>query len=237
MPAAGLTRDSIRFLYTGVRPLPFDKDDNPARITRHHIVHDHAPAVEGLVTIVGGKLTTFRSLGQDAVDRVVRKLGKGRRRCTTRKESLPGGRTADFPAFAESFKASVDCSDRVASRLLSIYGVRAPEVLALARTDRELSHVLDERTGALAAEVVYALRSEGARTLTDVLMRRTMLGLEPELPIESVDAAAAVMARHEGWGRGRTAKEVESYVEYATRFRLPGSVQRPGGSARKAAVG
>ena len=236
MPSAGLSRDSVRFLYTGVRPLPYDPDDNPAKITRHHVVKDHAPEVEGLVTIVGGKLTTFRSLGQDAVDRVVRKLGVRKRRCQTRREALPGGRNSNYAAFAESFKASIGYDDRVAARLLSIYGVRAPEVLALARQDRELGRVFDEARGALAAEVVYALRTESARTLTDVIMRRTMLGLEPDLPIESVDAAASIMARHEGWGRGRAAKEVEAYCSYAARFHLPATAGRPRAGARETAV-
>ena len=220
MPSAGLSRDSVRFVYTGVRPLPFDPDDDPARITRHHIVHDHAPALEGLVTIVGGKLTTFRSLGQDAVDRVVKKLGAGKRRCLTRKEALPGGRTADYAAFAASFKASIELGERVGDRLLSLYGVRAPQVVALARGEKGLERVFDERSGALAAELVYGLRVESARTLTDVIMRRTMLGLDPDLPIGSVEAAATIMAKHEGWERGRAAKEVDAYVRYAARFRL-----------------
>jgi glycerol-3-phosphate dehydrogenase len=232
IPTAMLGRDSIRFAYCGVRPLPYDPNDNPAKVTRHHVIKDHAPDVEGLVTIVGGKLTTFRSLGQDAVDKVVRKLGVRKRRSPTRRDALPGGRTSNYDAFAESFRASIDYGDRVATRLLSIYGVRAPEVVTLIRGDRELGKVFDERSGALAAEVVYAIRAEGARTLTDVIMRRTMLGLDPDLAIESVDAAANVMARHEGWGRGRVAKEVEAYVSYASRFRPAGQ-----NGAKKARAG
>ncbi|MGD0018950.1 MAG: glycerol-3-phosphate dehydrogenase [Candidatus Limnocylindrales bacterium] len=220
MPSARLTPDSVRFVYTGVRPLPFDPKDDPAKITRHHIVKDHAPAVEGLVTIVGGKLTTFRSLGQDATDRIVRKLGGRKRRSLTRKEALPGGQTADYAAFAASFKASVDVGERTADRLLSLYGVRAPQVIALAREEKGLERVFDERSGALAAELVYGLRTESARTLTDVIMRRTMLGLDPDLPIKSVEAAAAIMAEHQGRERGRAAKEVDAYVRYAARFRL-----------------
>ena len=219
-PGAGLTRDSVRFMYTGVRPLPFDQDDDPARITRHHIVKDHAPAVEGLVTIVGGKLTTFRSLGQDAADTIVKKLGAGRRRSRTRKEALPGGATADFASFAAGFKRSVDLDERAAGRLLSIYGVRAPQVVALAREEKDLARVFDERSGALAAELVYGLKVESARTLTDVIMRRTMLGLNPDLPIGSVQLAAAMLAKHEGWDRGRTNREIDAYVKQAARFRL-----------------
>jgi glycerol-3-phosphate dehydrogenase len=56
--------------------------------------------------------------------------------------------------------------------------------------------------------------------LTDVIMRRTMLGLDPDLPIGSVEAAAAIMAKHESWESGRAAKEIDAYVGYAARFRL-----------------
>lgn len=220
MPSAGLTRDSVRFIYTGVRPLPFDPKDDPAKITRHHIVKDHAPTVEGLVTIIGGKLTTFRSLGQDATDLVVKKLGAGKRRSTTRKEKLPGGATVDYATFAASFKTSVDLGERAGDRLLSLYGVRAPQVIALAREEKGLEQVFDEKSGALAAELAYGFRVESARTLTDVIMRRTMLGLDPDLPIASVEAAATIMAKHEGWDRGRAAREVDAYVKYAARFRL-----------------
>ena len=220
LPSAGLTRASVRFVYTGVRPLPFDPDDDPAKITRHHIVKDHAPELEGLITIVGGKLTTFRSLGQDAVDRVVRKLGQRRSRSRTRREALPGGATADYAAFAASFKASIDLGERTGERLLSLYGVRAPQVVALAREEQGLERVVDEKSGALAAELVYALRFESARTLTDVLMRRTMLGLDPDLPAESVQLAAAIIAKHDGWDRGRSKREIDAYVKYAARFRL-----------------
>lgn len=225
-PSAGLNRDSVRFVYTGVRPLPFDPDDDPAKITRHHIVKDHAPEVEGLVTIVGGKLTTFRSLGQDAVDRVAKKIGARKRRCLTRRERLPGGRTADYAAFAARFKTSVDLDERAANRLLSLYGVRAPQVAALARQEKGLGRALDERNCALAAEVVFALREESARTLTDVMMRRTMLGLDPDVPMGSVEAAAAIMAKHESWAPGRAAKEVDAYAGYAARFRLTPAAER-----------
>ncbi len=217
-PGAGLTRDSVRFLYTGVRPLPYDPNDDPAKITRHHIVKDHAPAVEGLVTIVGGKLTTFRSLGQDATDRVQRKLGV-KRKCLTRKLPLPGGRTGNYRAWAVGFRAATSLPGQTVKRLASLYGVRAAEVAELSRA-RGMAVVVDPRSGALAAEVVHALRAEGARTLTDVLMRRTMLGLDPELPAKSVEAVAEVMARHEDWPRGRANHEIDAYLKYSERFRL-----------------
>jgi len=220
MPSARLTRDSVRFVYTGVRPLPFDPEDDPARITRHHIVYDHAPAVEGLVTIVGGKLTNIQE-PRPGRGRPGREETRHRQASIAHpRRGAARGRTADYAAFAASFKASIDLDERTGDRLLSLYGVRAPQVVALAREEKGLERVFDEGSGALAAELVYGLRVESARTLTDVIMRRTMLGLDPDLPIGSVEAAATIMAKHEGWERGRAASEVDAYVRYAARFRL-----------------
>jgi glycerol-3-phosphate dehydrogenase len=219
MPSAHLTPESVRFAYTGVRPLPFEPADDVAKITRHHIVHDHAPALDGLVTIIGGKLTTFRSLAEDAVNRVARKLGGGRRRCVTRSEPLPGGRVGDYTAFAAWFTAESGLDAAVARRLLALYGSRAVEVLDFVRHDPGLGRVVDAGSSAIAAEGAFAIRHEFARTLTDVLMRRTMLGLDPELPVASVEAVAEALAGVEGWGTARTTAEIDAYLAHAKRFR------------------
>jgi glycerol-3-phosphate dehydrogenase len=230
LPSANLSRGSIRFVYTGVRPLPFEPDDDVSKITRHHVIHDHSPAVEGLVTIIGGKLTTFRSLGQEAVDMVAKKLPSTRRKCTTRSEPLPGGRTANFASFSAGFVDNANTGELVARRLLALYGARASDVLAIAQSDPALARIFNEHHGAIAAEIEHAVRHEFARTLTDVLMRRTMLGLDPELGPESVEAAAEIMARCCGWDRERTSNEVDSYIAYARRFR-PSEPTRDGAHA------
>jgi glycerol-3-phosphate dehydrogenase len=220
MPDAGLTQADVRFAYTGVRPLPYQPDGDVAEITRHHVVHDHAPAVDGLLSLVGGKLTTFRALGQDAADAVVRKLGV-RGSSMTRNEPLPGGRTADFAAFGRSFRP--ETGDRfgpiVADRLLRIYGVRAALVVELATTDKGMDNVLDPVQGLLAAEIVHAIRSEAARTLTDVLLRRTMVGLVPDVDLGVVEAVASVLAIHGHWDSARTQSEIDAYLDVAARHR------------------
>lgn len=233
-PSARLGRESIRFAYTGVRPLPYEPNDDVSKITRHHVIHDHAPEIAGLITIVGGKLTTFRSLGQDAVDEVSRKLPGARRRCSTRTEPLPGGQTADFESFGARFTADSGLDEPVARRLLSLYGVRAIEILATARADPALARVVDDGHGAIAAEVEHAVRHEFARTLTDVLMRRTMLGLDPELRPDTVQRAAEIMAGCAAWDRARTSLEVERYLAYARRFR---PFAEPAGEISRAAPG
>ena len=67
-PSADLSREKILYSYSGVRPLPFVEGKTTAAVTRRHIIHDHSPDVDGLVSIVGGKLTTFRNLAEQTVD-------------------------------------------------------------------------------------------------------------------------------------------------------------------------
>ena len=87
-PGAGLTRASILFTYSGVRPLPWTSNEDEQSITRRHFIREH-PQLKNLVTIVGGKLTTYRSLAEQCVDLVFRKLGRQSRPCVTAKEVLP----------------------------------------------------------------------------------------------------------------------------------------------------
>jgi glycerol-3-phosphate dehydrogenase len=103
--------------------------------------------------------------------------------------------------------------------LVSVYGARAAGVVEIARGRPATARLVDEGLGIVAAEIVHALEREFARTLTDVLMRRTMAGLEPEVDRASVEAVASVMAEHEGWDGERTGQEVEAYLALAARAR------------------
>lgn len=87
-PAAGLTRAQILFTYSGVRPLPWTTNEDEQSITRRHFIREH-PRVKNLLSIVGGKLTTYRSLAEECVDLVFRKLGRPSPECRTAKEVLP----------------------------------------------------------------------------------------------------------------------------------------------------
>ena len=86
-PNAGLTRDTIRETYSGVRPLPVTDDKAEESITRRHFIREH-PRLPNLLSIVGGKLTTYRSLSEECVDLIFRKLGKDTPPCRTATEVL-----------------------------------------------------------------------------------------------------------------------------------------------------
>lgn len=226
IPEAGLTRESVLFTYAGVRPLPYQPEGSTSSVTRSHIIHDHAgegDGVGGLLSIVGGKLTTYRNLSREVVDDIYDKLHLYAPRSRTHEVPLPGGATGDYDVFAAAFKTNSGLTDELAERLLKLYGVRAPEVLAVAGDDHSLRMPLVSpatvETGMIGAEVLWAFREEMAQTLGDVLLRRTMVGMGPNVGLDVDEAAAEVAVRHLGWDEERARSEVESFRKWIERYR------------------
>jgi glycerol-3-phosphate dehydrogenase len=150
-PEAQLTRDHVLFTYSGVRPLPATGEKDEQSITRRHFIREH-PRLSNLLSIVGGKLTTYRSLAEECVDLIFRKLGRPSPPCATAKEVLPG---------AVNFS-----SIKNPARLLRVYGSRANQVTQL-------------HEDPFASEILFAFKHEFAKTLDDCFLRRTMIGLNP----------------------------------------------------------
>jgi glycerol-3-phosphate dehydrogenase len=215
IPAASISRDDVLWTYAGVRPLPYEPDVPEARLTRKHVFH-RDEQVHNLISVVGGKLTTHRSLAEGAVDLIFATLGRRAPSCRTAEEPLPGGRAGDWPRFADGFRAGCGLPPQVADHLLDVYGVRAADVLGYAADDERLSTPLPG-TNALAAEIPFAVRGELATTLADILLRRTMIGLGPDLGLESLFAVVAVAKESLGWSEERAAAETADYRAMAAR--------------------
>jgi glycerol-3-phosphate dehydrogenase len=180
------------------------------------------PQVGGLLSIVGGKLTTYLNLSRQTVDAAFKKLDRKAPKSTSRKVPLPGSETSDFEAFAAGFKSASTIPEVIGDRLLKLYGVRAAEVLKVGEDDPELltplSSIVSVETALIGAEVIWALREEMAQTLSDVLLRRTMAGYGPRVGLDVVDAAAEVAVKHLGWQRERAEREVREYREWIERY-------------------
>jgi glycerol-3-phosphate dehydrogenase len=239
VPTANLTREDVLFTYSGVRPLPWKPEGSESSITRSHVVYDHAsgssaaggkltvegagPKADGLISIVGGKLTTYRNLARQTVDSVYKKLGRSAPSSTTDKVPLPGGAVDDYENFAAEFKSTSGLTDVLADRLLRLYGARSPEVLEEAGDDPSLRVSLAPdptvETGLMGCEVLYAFRREMAETLADALLRRTMAGLGPRVALDVDEAAANVAVEHLGWTKKRAKEEVENFRRYVERYR------------------
>jgi glycerol-3-phosphate dehydrogenase len=183
LPEARLTRDSVLYTYSGVRPLPATGEKDEQSITRRHFIREH-PRLSNLLSIVGGKLTTYRSLAEECVDLIFRKLGRHSPPCTTAQELLPGA--VNFSSFATE------------SRLSRVYGSRASQVVQLNKD-------------AFTAEVLFAFEHEFAKTLADCFLRRTMMGLDSDRGLNHLAAAAEVGRKFLGWSEERTRHEVEAY--------------------------
>jgi glycerol-3-phosphate dehydrogenase len=218
IPSAQLERDLILYTYSGIRPLPYLSEEETASITRRHFIRDHAQALEGFVSIIGGKLTTYRNLSEQAVSLVFKKLKRRSVPCATAREKLPGAMSEDFPVFSKRFKAESDLPEASKERLLRIYGTRASEVLKVAARDAELLKPFSPETGAIGAEVLFSFQCELAETLTDCLMRRTLVGLNKAAGLDGMEAAARLAQKYLGWTDERAALEIDEYQKYVSRF-------------------
>jgi glycerol-3-phosphate dehydrogenase len=219
IPDAKLSPRDVLYTFSGVRPLPYAPGVVEAKIPRSHVLHDHAPDLPGLVTVVGGKLTTYRQLAEDAVDDAFRRLGRSKVSCMTARLPFPG---AQFDAVELRRELTggghSPCS---ADRLIALYGGRARAVVAEARNDPGLLMVVHEPSGAIGAELVFALRHEFAVTLADVLARRLLLAFEPGHALDEAGAMAEVIGSRFGWDARRQSTEVEGYKAWLSHLAVP----------------
>jgi glycerol-3-phosphate dehydrogenase len=177
--AEPLRADDLAGAYAGLRPLvlPASAGSGPgdatADLSRRHVLSWAGP----VLTVVGGKLTTYRAMAEETVDAVVTRLGVGTRRSVTARLPLVGA--APRPAL-----------DRVdaPARLVARYGTEAPLVAALGSTP-----VVEGRPETVG-ELRFAVRAEGARTVADLLDRRTRIGLVPADRARAVPEAERVLA-------------------------------------------
>ncbi|MBT8444923.1 MAG: glycerol-3-phosphate dehydrogenase, partial [Gammaproteobacteria bacterium] len=128
-PSANLSRKDIHYAYAGVRPLPRHDKGPESAITRKHIILNHRRQAKGLISIIGGKLTTYRNLAEIVVNKVVREIGRDFADCQTRDQPLPG--SIDLESTTKIIVAYPGIQTRCVARLQSVYGSRAERVVKL----------------------------------------------------------------------------------------------------------
>lgn len=221
IPEANLTMDDVLYTYSGVRPLPYVPNKAESKVPRTHVLYDHAPhGLPGLITVVGGKLTTFRQLAEDAVDLILKQTGKPFVKTLTRQRPLPGA-IGESVAATETRLIDLGANPKTAKRLTWLYGSRALAVWGIATADPEFAHVIDGASGAVGAEVVLAVREEFARTLTDVMSRRILLAFEPNHGRAAEREAARIMAGLLDWDEQRIEREIADYHGWLGHLAIP----------------
>jgi len=170
--------NDVVWTYSGVRPLLDEASDNPSAVTRDYHLELDAPVGQApLLSVFGGKITTFRKLAEEAMDLLCPPLGV-RQPSTTETETLPGGDlpNADFNSFAREFKNRHPwLPEKLALRYARAYGTRAYRLIAGARALTGLG--AEFAPGLYEAELVYLRDTEWARSAEDILWRRSKLGL------------------------------------------------------------
>ncbi len=209
LPASPLAESDVLYTYCGVRPLPYRPDVAEAAIPRGHWVVDHGAAggPKGVYSVVGGKLTTFRSLGRQAAQMLRAALGP-----MPRGAALP-------PRFA--VPAPDDVPMPLWCHLLSLYGPAAADVVERMRQDASLRAPVCEHNPDPLAEVARAAEVEMARTLADVFLRRTGVGWSACHGLDGAARAAATLAERLGRPASWAAEQVEAYREELERTLVP----------------
>ena len=205
----------IHFTWAGVRALVREEGVEESEVSRKHALYDHEKRdrIAGAVSVVGGKITAYRAIAEEVADLVARRLGASDRIDTA---------TAPLPGARDDRPRPTDWEIDV--HLAGLYGSRASDVIAIARVDgahASLREPLCAHHHGIAAEVVHAVRKEWARTLGDVLLRRTLLGLEECQGLDCLDAVAERMGAILGWDDARRREEMARYraeIEPMRRF-------------------
>ena len=232
-PALRATPADVIATWAGLRPLIAADPAHPSDVSREHEVLDVAP---GLVAIAGGKLTTYRLMAEQAVDRVLTKLGVHsnalEQKCRTETTPLPGAADPDALSDLEGYVSEIARAHSVpldvARSVVHSYGLRAPDVFA---AGKEAGLAPGERIVPdlpyVWAEVPFAVTHDFALRVDDVLRRRTLVFLkDKDQGLEVAPRAAELMGKLLGWDEERRAAEVERYrglVEESRAFRSAGA--------------
>jgi glycerol-3-phosphate dehydrogenase len=221
-PAARLSEDDVIATWAGLRALIDDAARVPGAVSREHAIVE-GPG--GVVTIAGGKLTTYRVMAAEVVNRVIQRVPArdGRSWPTesaTDREPLPGGETAEL-ASIRSLGLDAGFGERTVEHLLRHYGTEAAGLYNLARREPALAQPLHPEHPAIAAEVVHAARREFARRVEDVLVRRIHLYYETrDRGAAAAPRTAELLGRELNWTTAEIARQAEEYLALARTGRV-----------------
>ncbi|CAN1561776.1 GlpA Glycerol-3-phosphate dehydrogenase [Mycobacteriaceae bacterium] len=209
--ATPLTHDDIDGVYAGLRPLLAGESEETSKLSREHAVASPTP---GLVAIAGGKYTTYRVMGADAVDAAAEFVPSRVAPSITEKVPLVG---------ADGYFALVNQTEQVGAEyglhpyrvrhLLDRYGSLITDVLAIAADRPDLLEPIADAPVYLRVEAAYAAAAEGALHLEDILARRMRISIEyPHRGVDCAREVAEIVAPILGWGPADVDREVATYI-------------------------
>ncbi|NTJ61269.1 glycerol-3-phosphate dehydrogenase/oxidase [Agrobacterium rhizogenes] len=224
LPSLRFDRDQVTYSYSGIRPLPASDASSPGLISRDHsapVFEPQAGRPFPIISLVGGKWTTFRGFAEEVADTVLARLQIGRKTSTERL-AIGGGR--DFPASANertswikavAAKAGVDVSR--ADELLGRYGTTTAAILTRP-SDYNDSQRISGAPRHSALEIDWIARQEMVVHLSDIVFRRTTMAIEGLLTIQGLREIGTIAAVARQWDAQRLAKEIDDVVALLSKF-------------------
>jgi glycerol-3-phosphate dehydrogenase len=223
LPHSGLTQADIRYAFAGIRPLPYAPGKKYSGITRRHVLRDHTDdGAAGLISVIGGKLTTAASLARD----VGRKLGLE----LPEPASVFAAPIADdsVESVVRQWSHAVACKARIpeqcAHAIAEWHGRHALAIAHAASVDERLREPICEHSCHLVAEAIEAVAHESAITLGDILLRRVPVALGPCWSEECSREAAGKIGGALGWDEARIHQELETFEEERRKFLHPQAI-------------
>lgn len=212
LPGLGITREAVLYTYAGIRPLAFSGARESKISRKHRVIKEGRHG--RIISIAGGKLTTYRKMARDAVNAACKALGV-RSDCVTDKRPLPGGLSMTYEEYLIEAVPELSARHHVPTEtvrhLISFYGSRTERVLELVEEAPDLSATISPESGDLYAQVLYSVLEEGARTLSDIILRRMHLGITASRGAQQAGKIAEFAGKELNWNEDERRHQVEEF--------------------------
>jgi len=209
-----ISREDIIHAYGGLRPLVDDQTKGSYETSRKYEVYDNAvDGIEGMITVEGGKYTTSRSLAREVLKLISEKLKRTLSDSVSDNLYLSGCEIRDMRQFMIRQHLNYrDFNRNTVEYVSRNYGTESKVVFQIARDDSRFAEVISN-DGEILAEVVYAIRYECARTLRDIMLRRTGTGTLGNPGTKIIDKIVSVASEMLGWDDKRREEEIASLMK------------------------
>ena len=215
-----IEKKDILHVYAGIRPLVRDSSSNNSKNTykasrKHELIDHEKDGFYRLVSALGGKYTTSRSLAEKAVNYVQRKYKLGNFSCHSRTTPL---KSADYKYSITEYKKKLHAkwgkwfSEELIEHLFSYYGINCNKILQIAKKSDNLGDSIHSSSLRIKAEIHYAIEHESTHTLSDFLYRRCGWGNEGLKDIHIINSIVDEMGKLLKWSISRKQKETENYL-------------------------
>jgi glycerol-3-phosphate dehydrogenase len=217
-----LKTEDIYYTYAGLRSLPDTGDERPSNVSRAHklIDHEKIDGIKGFISVLGGKITGARGIGEEVMDVVCNKLGI-KAICKTASSPLPGMPVVTKQEIEKSARESGLDLETI-SYLASLYGSRFTQILEIAEKDSRGKQPLCTHSKAIIAQIWHAIDEESALTVSDFLLRRSGIGLMECQGLDAVETVGKEMGNLLKWSPEEQQRQIAEYrntVSLGQRYR------------------